>query len=229
MSDNLPLWEALRQHIHPAEVDRYARSVGLSRISRNEDAFSELSMLRNLQYSLRDALTAEVEKKNPPILISPQRSAAIKRAIAFLDSLREKGHIPDPTCPDDTQIMKYLRLSKASARPNSADRTSSRLQAGNRAARSVCDATESFEDIQKLLDEEYVHIQNEIQALRCELFTTADEIEEVRGLEPPPTAAIETFTKRLQTKDFVLKSMTQAKSSPVAKLRDSVRLNRLWE
>jgi hypothetical protein len=94
----------------------------------------------------------------------------------------------------------------------------------------ACDVMENFEAIQKLLDVEYGAIQNEIQGLRCQLFSTADEIEDVRRLEPPPTAAIETFTKRLQTREFVLKSMAQStKTSPVAKLSDSVRLNRLWE
>jgi hypothetical protein len=89
--------------------------------------------------------------------------------------------------------------------------------------------SQRFGDIRALLDDEYTRIQNEINALRCDVFSTADELEDVRAVEPPPTSEIEAFTKRLKTREFVLKSMAKTPASPVAKLRDSVRLNRLWD
>jgi hypothetical protein len=227
MSDSL-LWEELKGHLDPAEVDSYARSIGLALISRNEDAFSELSALRRLQYTLNDTLSAEIERKNPQILASVQRSSAIHRAIAVLDSLRQQGHAIDPTCPDDAQVMKYLKLTRTAPRPNSGDRPISQSRALRECSKSARDFSQSFGEIRALLDEEYARIQNEIRALRCELFATADDLEDARQVQPPPTASIEQFNKRLQTQDFVIRSMAKTPASPVAKLRNSVHLNRLW-
>jgi hypothetical protein len=111
MTDGL-LWEELKQHIEPAAVDRYARSIGIARITRNEDVFAELNTLRQMQLTLDDTLTAEIEKKNPRVLASTQRTSAIHRAIAYPDSIREQGHVLSPTCRDDAQVMKYLKLTK---------------------------------------------------------------------------------------------------------------------
>jgi hypothetical protein len=229
MGDSL-VWDELKAHVGAPEADAYARSVGVARISRNEDAFAELQMLRQMQAGLRQTLAAEIERKHPPLLASPQRTSAIARAIAFLDSMRAQGHVVDPTTPGDTAVLRYLRLAKAaSARPSTGDGAAPRRDAGA-SARSLGGARESFADIQKLIDDEYLQIQTAISALRCELFSTADELEDVRGLEPPPTTSIESFGKRLQTQEFVLRSMAKSTGTAVVrKARDSVRLSRLWE
>jgi hypothetical protein len=57
------LWDELKLHINPAEVDSYARQVGISRITRNEEAFSELATLRQMQNTLQDSINDEIEKK----------------------------------------------------------------------------------------------------------------------------------------------------------------------
>jgi hypothetical protein len=225
-----PIWEELRGHIDEAEVDAYARSVGIARISRNEDVFAELATLRQMQENLNATLAAEIERKNPPLLVSPQRTSAINRAIKFIDTIRAQGHVIEPTSPDDTTVLKYLKLAKASSRPSTGDALTPRRDGSRGSARSLSDIRENFADIQKLLDDEYLQIQNAISALRCELFSTADELDDVRGLEPPLTTSIESFGKRLQTQEFVLRSMAKSTSTTmVGKARDSVRLNRLWE
>jgi hypothetical protein len=85
-------------------------------------------------------------------------------------------------------------------------------------------------DLRILLDDEYAEMQAAISALRCELFSTADDLEDVRALQTPPTALIEQCGKRPKTQAFVIRSMARAPRAPaVAKLTDSVRLNRLWE
>jgi hypothetical protein len=84
-------WDELKGHIDPAAMDSHARSIGLFRITRNEDAFMELTGLRRMQGALNATLSAEIEKKNPSFLASPQRTAAINRAVKFLDSLRAQG------------------------------------------------------------------------------------------------------------------------------------------
>jgi hypothetical protein len=223
------IWEELKEHIDPAEVDTYARSFGIARISRNEDAFSELTTLRQMQAALSETLASEIQRKNPPLLASPQRTSAIKRAIKFLDSIRAQGHVIEPTSPDDTTVLKYLRLTKASSRPSTAESPRPHREKSRGSARSLMDFKESLADIQNMLDDEYLQIQNAINALRCELFSTADELDDVRRIEPPLTTSIESFGKRLQTQEFVLRSMAKSSSTTVVgKARDSVRLNRLW-
>jgi hypothetical protein len=223
------IWDELKEHIDPAEVDMHARSVGIARISRNEDAFGELTALRGMQATLNERLAAEIKRKNPPLFASPQRTSAINRVIKFLDSIRAQGHVIEPTSPDDTAVLKYLKLAKASSRPSTDDGTTAPRQTSRGSTRSSIDLRGSFADIQKLLDDEYLQIQTAISALRCALFSTADELDDVRALEPPLTSSIESFGKRLNTQEFVIRSMAKSSgTTAVGKARDSVRLNRLW-
>jgi hypothetical protein len=223
------LWEELKAHIHPAEVDNYARTIGLARISRNEDTFNELSILLRMQDSLNETLSSEIQKKNPPFLASAQRTTVINRAVKFLDSLRDQGHFIDPTDPNDSQILKYLKYTRSS-RPSSSSGSASPRRRPPSSTRSVSDISESISDIQGLLDEEYARLQTDIGGLRCALFSTAEELDDVKSIEPPTTPSIEAFSKRLQTQEMVAKNMARTRgSSAVGMLRDSVRKNRLWE
>jgi hypothetical protein len=223
------LWDELKAHIHPAEVDNYARTIGLARISRNEDTFNELSILLRMRDSLSETLSSEIQKKNPSFLASAQRTTVINRAVRFLDSLRDQGHFVDPTNPDDSQILKYLKYTR-SPRPGSTSGSPSARRRTPSSTRSVGDIGQSISDIQVLLDEEYTRLQTDISELRCALFSTAEEVDDVKSLEPPTTSSIEAFSKRLQTQELVAKSMARSRgSSAVAKMRDSVRMNRLWE
>jgi hypothetical protein len=223
------VWDELKAHIHPSEVDNYARRIGLARISRNEEVYSELTLLRQMESTIQANLTNEIEKKNPIVLASAQRSAAINRAITFLDSLRDQGHFVDPTNPNDSQVLKYLKFTRT-ARPATAQRPFTVNEVRRtRSARSVDDVAESIEGIQSLIDEEYSALTAEIHELRSAMFANCEELQEVKAIEPPTTAAIETFNKRLKTKDFVCRSIANTRGSGPSRLRDSVRLSRLWD
>jgi hypothetical protein len=52
-------WDELKAHIHPSEVDNYARHVGLARISRNQEVYSELILLRQMESTIQANLTNE--------------------------------------------------------------------------------------------------------------------------------------------------------------------------
>jgi hypothetical protein len=223
------LWDEIKAHISPSEVDNYARQIGLARISRNEEVQTEFKMLLMMHNTIQTSLTDEISKKNPLILESPQRSSAIARAIHFLVSLRERGDFIDPSDACDSQIIKYLKFSRLS-RPGSAEQPpKARELATGRATRSVGDVAQSIADIQSLLDDEYAELQTKTQELRCSLFSTCDDLAEVKSIEPPPTSSIESFNKRVETKDFVAKSMAKVSGSSVSRLRASVALNRMWE
>ena len=224
------VWDELKLHINPPEVDTFARKVGIARITRNEDIFQELETLKGMHNAINSSLNDEIEKKNPSILSTPQRRTAIDRAIRFLDSLKEKGTFVDPSNSDDTQILKYLKYVR-SDRPNSTELPMTpRSPQTPRSSRMVKDLAANISEIQALLDEEYQRIQTEIQEIRVRLFATAEELDEVKTITPPTTDSIEAFNKRLQTKDMVLKNMSKSKgSSAINRLRDSVRLNRMWQ
>jgi hypothetical protein len=223
------LWDELKRHLPPSEVENYARRIGLARISRNEEVLSELNVLRQMDATIQTNLTNEIEKKNPPILASATRTAAIRRAVNFLDSLREQGHFVDPTNQDDSKVLKYLKFTKMT-RPGTAQRPAA-LHGVSRShsARTVRDIAESIEEIQALIDEEFRRLQGEVQELRTGLFSTCERLEEVKAIEPPTTATIERFNKRLQTQDFVCKSIAKVQGPASSRLRDSVRMSRLWE
>ena len=224
------VWDELKLHINPPEVDAFARKVGIARITRNEDIYQELETLRTMQNTINSTLNDEIEKKNPSILSTPQRRSAIDRAIRFLDSLKEKGTFVDPSNSDDTQILKYLKYVR-SDRPNSTDLPMTPREISTpRSSRVVKDLAANIGEIQALLDEEYQRIQTEIQEIRVRLFDSCEQLDEVKTITPPTTDSIEAFNKRLQTKEMVLKNMAKTKgSSKIGRLRDSVRLNRMWQ
>jgi hypothetical protein len=173
-------------------------------------------------------LANEIEKKDPPILASAQRSAAIGRAVKFLDALREQGHFVDPTNNDDSQVLRFLRFTRMQ-RPSTGDRPDSvRGFHNGRSARSVTDIAESVAELQGLIDEEYAALQTEVQELRSSIFASSEKLEEVKGIETPTTSSIETFNRRLQTQDFVCRSIAKTKGAGASRLKDSVRLSRLW-
>jgi hypothetical protein len=180
-----------------------------------------------MRASLDGALSSEIEKKNPLVLASPQRAAAMSRACSFLDALRDQRHCIDPANPADSQVLTCLSVTRG-ARPGSAV-PMQRRGSPALSARSAGDVERSTRDIRALLDDESARLQTESAELRCALFATAEEIGDVGALEPPTTTAIEAFHKRLQARELVARNMAKAGgSSPVSKLRDSVRLNRLW-
>jgi hypothetical protein len=182
-----------------------------------------------MQDSLNETLSSEIQKKNPSFLASIQRTTVINRAVKFLDSLRDQGQFVDPTNPDDSQILRYLKYTR-SPRPGSSSGSSSPRCRTPSSTRSVGDISQSISDIQSLLDEEYTKLQTDISDLRCAVFSTAEELDEVKSLQPPTTASIEAFSKRLQTQELVAKNMARSRGmSAVAKLRDSVRMIRIWE
>jgi hypothetical protein len=222
------LWDELKGHIHPSEVDNYARRIGLARISRNEEVYSELTLLRQMEATIQQNLTNEIEKKNPIVLDSVQRSSAINRAVKFLDSLRDQGHFVDPTNPNDSQVLKYLKFTR-SPRPTTSQRPFTVNEVRHtRSARPVDDVAQSIEEIQTLIDEEYKVLVTETQELRSAMFASCEELREVKEIEPPTTSTIETFNKRLQTQDFVYRNMANTRGSGTSRLKDSVRLSRLW-
>jgi hypothetical protein len=182
-----------------------------------------------MQSTIQDDLDAEIMRKNPLILSSPQRNAAIARACKFLDSLKADGHVVEPTNPNDSQVLKYLKLTRLS-RPNSGDLPSPRRELSTpKSSRSIDDVGENITEIQNIIDEEYTKIQTMVQELRVSLFSQAEELDDVKALQPPTTDSIESFSKRLHTQEVVARSMAKVQgSTSVARLRDSVRLNRLW-
>ncbi|KAK8881706.1 hypothetical protein M9Y10_004466 [Tritrichomonas musculus] len=228
-SDEL-LWDQLKAHIQPAEVDSYARKIGLARISRNEDAFNERATLLQMQNSIHSDIAEEIEKKNPPLLNSYQRQRAINRAVSFLDSLRQMGHFVDPDNATDSQMLKYLKYTKTS-RPNSQQSSKQKSCPEPLSARKQLDPNESITEVQSLIDDEYNRIQNDINAIRISLFSSCDELEDVKELVPPSTDSIEQFNKKLQTKEVVVRQMnnTARTSSSINRLRDSIHANRLWD
>lgn len=228
MNTTCLLWDELKMHIHPSEVDNYSRKIGIARITRNEEVFSELSTLRLMKSTLQSNISDEIEKKNPALLTTPQRNAAIDRAVRFLDSLREKGHCVDPTNQNDSEIIKYLKFARPS-RPNSTEvKSPPRDVVTPRSSRMVKDISESIAEIQGLIDDEFQKMQTEIQDIRLSMFSDCEELNEVKSITPPTTDSIEAFSKKLQTKELVLKNMSKTKGSSVTRLRDSVRLNRMW-
>mgnify|MGYP001119787423 CR=1 FL=1 len=239
MIDSTLLWDELKSHIAPSEVDYYARCIGLAKISRNEDAYNELQLLKQMQNSIQADLNDEIEKKNPMILYTPQRNKAINAAIHFLDSLREKGHLVEPSNDTDSQVMKYLKFAKFN-RPNSGNPQLSKSSKNmnlrenrmSKSARSLNqNISESIEEIQALLDEEYQKIQTDTTDIRIQLFTSCEQLDEVKSIDPPSTDSIQSFAKKLKAKDVTLNNIAnQTKSScAMSRLRESIRLNRIWE
>lgn len=228
-SDTL-IWDELKAHIQPAEVDSYARKIGLARISRNEDAFRERQTLLQMQTVIHSDIAEEIEKKNPPLLNSYQRQRAITRAVNFLDNLRQLGHFVDPDNSTDSQMLKYLKYTKTS-RPNSQQSSKQKSSKAPLSARKQLDPNESITEVQQLLDDEFNRIQNDISTIRISLFSSCEELEDVKELVPPSTDSIEEFNKKLQTKEVVVKQMnkTARTSSSINRLRDSIHANRLWE
>lgn len=239
MINSTLLWDELKTHIEPSEIEYYARCIGLAKISRNEDAFNELQILKQMQNNIQSDLNDEIEKKNPMILSTPQRNKAINTAIHFLDSLREKGHLVEPNDDSDSQIIKYLKFAKLN-RPKSSEISSpkpsnkmklkeSRMSKSSRSLNQ--NITESIEEIQILLDEEYQQIQTDTTEIRLQLFSSCEQLDEVKSINPPSTDSIQSFAKRLKTKDVTLNNIAnQTKSScSVNRLRESIRLNRIWE
>ena len=231
------VWDSLRAHISPSEVDHYARCVGVARINRNEDAFRELQTLKQMQNAIQADLSEEIERKNPLFLSTPQRNTAIDRAIRFLDSLREKGHLVEPSNESDSQVMTFLKFAKMN-RPNSSDLpnindSNNALKQNLAQTRSLSnsDMSQSIEDIQHLLDDEFQRIQVELVDLRCKLFASCDDLNEVKAIQPPTTDSIQSFANKLKSKEVTLMNIakTGKTSSSVNRLRESVRLNRIWE
>jgi hypothetical protein len=205
----MPLWDELKVRIPPSESDDYARRIGLARISRNEAVYAELQLLRQMDAAVQANLTNEIEKKSPPVLASAQRSAAINRAVKFLDSLRDQGHFVDPTNPDDCQVLAYLRFART-PRPATGQRPpAARELRGSRSARSARDIAQSVGEIQSFIDDEYAALL--AQELRSAIFASCERLQEVRAIEPLTTSTIETFNKRLKTKDFICRNIAQTR------------------
>ena len=225
------VWDQLRSHIQPAEVDSYARRIGLSRISRNEDAYQERETLLKMYNAIQSDINVEVEKKNPAFLDTFQRKTAIDRAIKFLDNLKQQGHFVDPDNSTDSDMIKYLKFAKMN-RPNSHEKMPQQKKAQlSSSARRSLDVNESISEAQALMDEEFNQITKDINEIRIKLFSSCDELDDVKTLELPSTESIEKFNKKLQTKEVVVRQMNKSgrTSSSVARLRDSVHLNRIWE
>lgn len=228
MNNDCLLWNQLKSHISPQEVDYYAKKIGIARINRNEETFMELSLLRKMHYSVEMNLNDEIQRKVPVVLMSHQRNTAIERCVKFLDELRNQGHFLEPSNPSDKQIMKYLKLTRQN-RPNSTSPVSPTRIATPLSGRPINNLDESINDVRNSLDEEYEKLQLEIQELRCDIFSSCDQLTEAKALLPPTTDSIEAFNKRLQQKEFTLKSMSKQKTSGISRLRDSVQLNRIWD
>jgi hypothetical protein len=223
------IWDGLKGRIPPSEADSYARQIGLARITRNADAHGELAVLQQMEVSIHDRLTSEIERKNPAVLASAHRTTAINRAIALLDTLRSQGETIDPRDCDDSQVLQYLKLTRM-ARPATAMRSMTAPGSrGTRSARPPCDIMDSIAEIQALMDDEYAWLQAETNEIRCALFSRCEQLQEVNAIEPPPTPAIETFSKRLQRREIVCRSIAKTQGPVGRRLRDSVRLSRIWE
>lgn len=239
MIDSTLIWDEIKAQIEPSEVEQYSRSIGVARISRNEDAFQELHMLLQMQNTVQSDINDEIEKKNPPILSTTQRTKAIETAIHFLDRLREKGHLVQPQNESDSQILNYLKFSKLT-RPNSGSETEllssrslkkSHSRLTHSARSNGKDMAESIKEIQNLLDEEYQKIQTDTDEIRLQLFSSYEQLNEIKALQPPSTDSIQSFTKKLKSKDVTLEQLSKQtrSSSSVSRLRESIRLNRMWE
>ena len=224
------IWDDLKKHISPPEVPIYARKIGLARISRNKEIYNELKTLRKIQNSVQSKIVEEIEKKTPAILVSPQRTKAIQKCINFLNSLKEQGHFIETDNPMDQEIIKYLKLTKLE-RPNSTSQSTSILSRPNsslRSTRSAPGLEKNIEEVQELLDEEFENIQMQIQQLRCDMFAECDQLSEAKAIETPTTDSIEQFNRRLQQQDFTLRNMASMSSSQ-NRLKQSIKMNRLWE
>ena len=222
------IWDDLKTHISPPEVPIYARKIGIARITRNEEIFNELKTLRKIQNTVQNQLAQEIEKKTPAILISPQRTAAIQKCINFLNSLKEQGHFIETDNPMDKEIIKYLKLTRTD-RPNSqSNSTTTRPNSSQRSTRSAPGLENSIEEVQALLDEEFETLQTQVQQIRLSMFAECDELSEAKAIETPTTESIEQFNKRLQQQDFTLKNMAKMASSK-NRLRESVKMNRIWD
>ena len=125
------------------------------------------------------------------------------------------------------QIVKYLKVTKRERPSSTSTPNSSRPTSQLRSSRSSPGFENSIEEVQALLDDEFEEIQTQIQVLRCEMFNDCDELQDARSVETPTTESIEKFNKRLQQQDFTVKSM--AKMSSANRLRESVKMNRLWD
>lgn len=224
------VWDTIKGHINAAEIDNYARRVGIARITRNEEAFSEYQMLKQMQNTIEANITDEIDKKNPTFLITPQRTKTINQSIQFLDNLKNQGHYVDPSNENDSAIIKYLKYTRAT-RPNTSDPPQSPQRTPTPlSGRRITNIEESIESVQKLIEEEYTQIQQEIANLRSCLFSSCEQLDEVKQIEPPTTESIEAFNKRLHTQEITLKNMSKLQTaSSVNRLRESIRLNRVWE
>lgn len=228
-SSNQLLWNQLKIHIQPPEVEYYARRIGLARISRNEEAFQERETLLQMRNSIQDDIQDEISKKNTPLLDTLQRKRAISKAINFLDNLKEQGHFVEPDNQTDSEMINYLKITRSN-RPNS-QQTPKPQKSDFQLTQSQLNLDQSVTEVQALVDDEYNRIQTEINEIRVNLFSSADELKDVQQMVPPSTDSIEAFNKKLQTKDFIVRQMnkTANTSSSVSRLRDSIRANRLWE
>ncbi|KAH0785506.1 hypothetical protein GPJ56_010527 [Histomonas meleagridis] len=225
------VWDEIKRHINPSEVDAYARRIGLAKISRNEEAFQELTTLINMKKNIQADLSDEIENKSPLLLTSTSRKIAIDKAIRFLDSIRSAGHCVEPSNDNDSQVINYLKLTKLNRPRTSTPVTSPRRNKLRNSTRSIStNLTDSIDEIKSLLDDEYAQIQLEIQEVRSSLFGDVEQLEEIKSINPPTTDSIESFNKRMRTKEITLKNMSKVRSSSsVLRLRESVRMNRMWE
>jgi hypothetical protein len=227
-SDELELiWNDLKKHILPPEVPIYAKKIGLARIQRNEETFNELRTLRKIHNNIQNELAEEIEKKTPAILVSAQRTATIQKCVNFLNSLKAQGHFIETDNPVDREIIKFLNLTRQDMPSSTSSTPITRPSSQLRSSRSSPGFENSIEDVQLLLDDEFENLQTQIQVLRHKMFNDCDELQTAKSIETPTTESIEKFNKRLQQQDFTLKSM--AKMSSANRLRESVKMNRLWE
>ena len=172
-SDEL-IWENLKVHISPPEVDMYAKQIGIARITRNEEIFSELSTLTKLYDSMQNKLTEEIARKTPSILVSAQRTSAIQKCINFLDSLKASGHFIETDNPVDKEIVKYLKVTRADRPKTGNSLSSTRSSSALKSSKSVTNISNSIEDIRTLLDEEFDLMQTQVQEIRCSMFNVYD-------------------------------------------------------
>lgn len=221
------VWNQLKKHIAPPEVASYEKKIGIARIQRNEDVYNELNLLMQMYNTVQADLDLEIQKKIPSVLTTSTRTLAIQRCVDFLDSLRKEGHIIDADNDQDSEIIRYLKFTKID-RPNSSspvyvDRVLFKLPESSAPLRA------SVEEVRNLLDEEYERLSKEVQEMRRAMLNTGEELREARTIEPPTTKSIVRFNKKLQQKDFTVKSIAKNKGSSVNRLRESVKMNRIWE
>jgi hypothetical protein len=141
--------------------------------------------------NIKDSINDEIEKKNRILFACPQHTSVIARPIKTLDSLHDRGRLVDPT---DSQVLKYLKFIRAGR--SSTDNSASVISHGQSPFRSTCpvgssdNVTATIAEIQSLMDDGYSRLQMEITDIRRVLFSTCEELREVKALEPP-TASIE--------------------------------------